>query len=303
MPHTKKQKLPIPHSKRRIILSAVAVLIALIVLWIYTNSTNWRNDVVRQEDVPYCGTNDKLQTLDYYRPEHSGDQNLPLLVYIHGGGWRGGGKRNGMINNYGQVFIKHNIAVASLSYRLNSAHPYPDQNDDIACALTYLTANATTLHIDPSKIILMGESAGGELAAFAALHIPYKSYVYATPAGVIDFYGVSDFTKIINSKKPDLNARRFLGKNYAQNAAGASPITYVAANAPRFLLFHGENDTVVPIDQSMSLYNLLTAQHVNATFIKIPNAAHAFVGPELQPSSYKIILDTIDTFLKGTVGR
>lgn len=279
------------------------MLIALILLWAYTNSANWRNDTIRQEGINYCGTANKLQTLDFYRPEHSDDQNLPLVVYIHGGGWRWGSKRNSMINNYGQIFIKHTVAVASLNYRLNTAHPYQDQNDDIACALTYLTTNATQLHIDTSKILLMGESAGGELAAFAALHIPYKHYGYATPAGVIDFYGVSDFTKVVDAEPPDLNARRYLGPNYTQNATEASPVSYVSGHAPRFLLIHGENDKVVPTEQSKLLHDALTQSSVDATYVELQNAAHGFVGPELQPSSYKTVLDAINTFLRATVGQ
>jgi len=298
-----KKKPSISYHKRRVIVAAVAILIAAIVLWIYTDSTNWRNDTVRQEDVHYCNTSDKQQTLDFYRPEHSGDQTLPLLIYIHGGGWRGGSKRNGMINNYGQIFIKQNNAVASISYRLNSAHPYPDQNNDVACALTYLTAHAADLHIDTRKIILMGESAGGELASYAALHGPSQNYRYAVPAGVIDFYGVSDFTRIVNSSRPDLNARRFLGPNYTQKAAEASPISYVTSHAPRFLLLHGENDKIVPAEQSKLLHDKLVSAGVDATYIRLQSAAHGFVGPELQPSTYKTVLDSINGFLQETTGR
>lgn len=299
----KKPKQHIIHHTRRRILAATAILIALIVLWVYTDSTNWRNDTTRREDVQYCGTTDKRQTLDFYRPEHSGDQDLPLVVYIHGGGWRGGGKRNSMLNNYGQIFIKHNLAVASISYRLNSEHPYPDQNNDIACALAYLTTNASELHIDPTKTILMGESAGGELAAFAALHYPHPIYAYVAPIGVIDFYGVSDFTKIIGGAHPDLNARRYLGPHYTQKAAEASPISYVSARAPYFLLIHGENDKVVPAEQSKLLHDKLEHAGVNATYIRLQSAAHGFVGPELQPSTYKTVLDSINAFLQDTVGH
>ncbi len=299
----KKKKTPLPHHKRRIILAAIALLIAIIVLWIYLASANWRNETERHENIAYCQTSSKQQTLDYYQPKDSGAQPAPLVVYIHGGGWRWGSKQNAMINNYGDVFARRHIAVASLNYRLNPPHPYPDQNDDIACALTYLTAHASDLHFDANKVILMGESAGGELAAFAALHIPYKDYNYARPAGVIDFYGVADFTKVLNSSRPDLNARRYLGPHYAQNATIASPLTYVTNQAPPFLLFHGTSDTVVPSDQSQLLHDRLVAHQVGARYIKVPNTAHAFIGPELQPSSYKLVLDGIDAFLKETVER
>jgi len=299
----KKQKTSLNNHRRRIIFAAVAILIAVVVLWVYTNSSNWRNETARQEDIPYCGTTNKQQTLDYYRPEHAGNEALPIVAYIHGGGWRWGTKRNAMINNYGALFIKHRIAVASISYRLSSASPYPDQPNDIACALTYLTQHASDLHIDTTRLILMGESAGGELAAFSALRGPTPNYVFAPPVGVIDFYGVSDFTRIINSAHPDLNARRFLGANYAHRAVEASPITYVSAHAPRFLLLHGENDKIVPAEQSQLLYDKLVSVGAKPTYIRLQSAAHGFVGPELQPSTYKVVLDSINAFLQTTIEK
>lgn len=283
-----------------VLAASLTALIVVIVVWVYTESTNWREDTVKQENVAYCGTSNSQQMLDFYRPGNAGNQNLPVVVYIHGGGWRGGSKRNQVINNYGPIFMRHNIAVAAINYRLNSAHPYPDQNNDIACALTYLTHNAAWLHIDTTKILLFGESAGGELAAYAALH-PSAGYVRLV--GVVDFYGVSDFTQIVGGRHPDLNARRYLGPNYVSLAQTASPLTYVTPQAPRFLLLHGTNDTVVPPQQSEALREALVHDGINAVYVKLANAGHSFVGPELSPPTYKTILDNLDAFLKDTINR
>jgi len=289
--------------KHTIIIVAIAALIAVIVLWVYTESGGWRSETSRQENIHYCNTPDKQQTLDLYRPEDASNQTLPVVVYVHGGGWRWGGKNNAMINNYGPIFIKHNLAVAALSYRLNPLQPYPDQNEDVACAISYITINAAQLHIDATKMIFMGESAGGELATFAALNPSYKGTHSPAPIGVIDFYGVSDFAKIINSAHPDLNARRYLGPSYMQLATEASPITYVSKEAPQFLIIHGESDKTVPLQQSSILHSALTRAGAKSTYRTIPRAAHGFVGPELRPSSYKIVLDSLNTFLQEVVGR
>lgn len=255
-------------------------------------------------NVGYCGSSSAPdQTLDFYRPKNrSYTTSVPLLVYIHGGGWRSGSKSNHLITSvYGPFFLRHGIAVASIDYRLSSNHPYPDQNNDVACALSYLTSHASNLHINTHQIIFMGDSAGGQLAAFAALNIPYKHYDYEAPVGVIDFYGVSDFSKIIDGAHPDFNARRYLGSRYNQVAVPASPITYVTKEAPRFLFIHGTADTVVPISQSKDLYNLLVNAGIDADYVAIPGAKHGFIGPELPAHGFTTITNNLNSFLYETI--
>ena len=296
------KKITFKHTHpRTVVLAALVILVLVIVGWVFIEKSNWRAETIRQENIAYCNTANKQQLLDFYRPEDSQGQALPLVVYVHGGGWRWGSKNNAMFNNYAPIFLEHAIAVASINYRLNSAHPYPDQNNDIACAVTYLAAHANELHIDSSRMIFMGESAGAELASYAALNSAGRHY--PEPIGVIDFYGVTDFTKVLYGKHPDLNARRYLGSAYGQVALQASPITYITAHAPQFLIIHGQHDNIVPPEQSQLLQNALTSVGVPSTYIKIPDASHSFVGPELAPSDYKIILDGINTFLQQIVGR
>lgn len=255
-----------------------------------------------QQDVAYCGSYDAAQTLDFYRPKSSGDTTLPLVVYIHGGGWKSGSKRNALITHtYGPFFLQHNIAVASIDYRIHTPHAYPDQNKDVSCALNYLYSQASTLKIDPNKTIIFGDSAGGQLAAFAALHPPYGSDSYTKPVGVIDFYGVSDFSTLVNRRpRPDLNARHYLGPHYNDDAAQASPITHVTASSPHFLIIHGTKDGIVPIAQSKELYEQLTEQGNTAYFIAIPGAKHGFIGPELPNRQYETIQNEITTLLHET---
>jgi acetyl esterase/lipase len=256
-----------------------------------------------QKDVPYCNSNNPSQTLDFYRPKDKPNEKVPLLVHIHGGGWQSGGKSNLLISTYAPLFIKHGIAVASINYRLHTNSPYPDQNNDVACALSYLSEHADQLKINADKSLLFGESAGGQLAAFAGLNIPYQKYDYEAPAGVIDFYGVSDFSKIIEGAHPDFNARRYLGSKYNQVAIPASPTTYVTKKAPRFLFIHGTNDHVVPISQSKSLYDQLVKSGIDAEYIAVPSAKHGFTGPELSKGNYKTIQDSLASFLQETIQK
>ncbi len=256
-----------------------------------------------QKNIHYCNSNNPSQTLDLYRPKGKEGDVLPLLVYIHGGGWRSGSKNNKIISTYAPFFIKHGIAVASVDYRLSSPNPYPDQNNDVACALTYLSEHADRLKINADKSIFFGESAGGQLAAFAALNIPYKNYDYEAPIGVIDFYGVSDFSKIVEGARPDFNARRYLGSKYNQVVTPASPTTYVTKKAPQFLFIHGVEDRIVPISQSKGFYDLLVNSGIDAEYVAIPGAKHGFTGPELSVSNYKTIQDSLASFLQETIQK
>lgn len=256
-----------------------------------------------RSNIQYCNTSNPSQTLDLYRPNGTENSQLPLVVYIHGGGWRSGSKVNTLIENYINLFISHGLAVASIGYRLHTPNPYPDQNDDVACALAYLETHATNLHIDIDKTIFFGDSAGGQLAAFAALNIPYKKYDYEAPRGVIDFYGISDFSKIVLGTKPDFNARRYLGSNYNKQAVAASPSTYVTKNAPKFLFVHGTKDTIVPIAQSQELYRSLVGSGIDAEYVAIDGAHHGFIGPELGKQKYQTILHALTSFLHETINH
>jgi acetyl esterase/lipase len=256
-----------------------------------------------QKDVPYCNSNNPSQTLDFYHPKDKSNEKVPLLVHIHGGGWRSGSKSNPLISTYVPLFIKHGVAVASINYRLHTNSPYPDQNNDVACALSYLSEHADQLNINADQSLFFGESAGGQLAAFAGLNIPYQNYDYEAPVGIIDFYGVSDFSKIVEGANPDFNARRYLGSKYNQTAAPASPITYVTKKAPRFLFVHGTNDHVVPIAQSKDLYDQLVKLGIDAEYVAILGAEHGFGGPELSKNDYKTIQDSLNSFLQETIQK
>lgn len=293
--------------KYRFTLIIIGVVLIGTLGWLVARTMNHPKTILTfatsHRNIAYCNSSDPSQTLDFYRPkDHDDAETLPLLVYIHGGGWRSGSNENPLImKTYGPFFIQRGFAVASINYRLNPKHPYPDQNEDIACALTYLDNNANNLRVNTNKMIFFGESAGGQLAAFAALNIPYKNYDYDAPAGVIDFYGVSDFSKIIVGAHPDFNARRYLGSKFNQVATGASPTTYVTKKAPRFLFIHGTKDKIVPISQSKSLYDLLIKSGIDAEYVTLPGAGHGFIGPELTAGNYQTIQDSLTSFLAETL--
>lgn len=256
----------------------------------------------RTSDIPYCDTRDKGQTLDIYRPSLLPEKmETPVIVYVHGGGWRRGDKNNTLLRAYAPLFVSHGASVVSINYRLNPPSPYPDQNIDIACAMSFLDNNAKKYDLNLKRMIFFGDSAGAQLTAFAALNIPFHGYDYEAPVGVLNFYGVSNFTTIVDGKKPDLNARRYLGSKYNKVASAASPTSYITKKAPQFLFVHGTKDTVVPISQSTNFYDQLTRAGINADYVEITGAHHGFVGPELSADRYQSLQNAIATFLHESI--
>ncbi len=293
----------------RIVIMAIAAFLLLVataaVLW-YSfegDASKDRSEFnVANKNVPYCGTKDPEQTLNLYVPS-TPESDVPLVVYIHGGGWRSGTKDNRLIQYYRSVFLERGIAVAEIGYRLRPAHPYPDQNNDVACALRYLSDNRTTYGLAANRTVLFGDSAGGQLVASAALAARTNTVKYQYPEvqGVIDFYGVSDFNPLVNAPRPDMNARFYLGKVYAEAANVASPVAMVGPDMPPFLIVHGERDKIVPVSQSKLLDQKLREYQDTTTLLILPEAHHGFIGPELSTSSKQKLHDAVDMFLKQTI--
>lgn len=283
-------------------LTAILLLLGIVWLAYYTKFFKSSSAVRVVSNLSYCKSDNPGQTLDLYKPRRKFSKPLPVVVYVHGGGWRSGSKRNPLISKtYADFFASEGLATISVGYRLDPARPYPDQNYDVACALSYIENHSSELGVDTDRMLFFGESAGAELASFASLNIPFMGHDYDAPVGVISFYGVFDFSKIITGQKPDFNARRYLGSKYNQKASPASPTSHVTKKAPRFLLVHGSGDTVVPFSQSELFYKKLTDAGVDAELVAIPRANHGFSGPELSPYGFDRLKESLRLFIAETI--
>ncbi|WP_032123509.1 alpha/beta hydrolase [Clostridium amazonitimonense] len=232
--------------------------------------------------------NDGLK-LDFYAPLKSEKETWPVIVYIHGGSWAYGNK--GFSENLMPLINKlreEGYALVSIEYRLASEEiVFPSPVEDCKDALRWLYKNKDKYNIDTNNIGLLGVSSGGHLALLTAYSneddfigdnelSSYKSKVKY----VIDYSGPTNFDieKVKTSEENSINiVKNFLGKDNLFNEnilKAASATNYINRDSPPTLIIHGENDTLVPISQSIELYERGKKEGMDIKLLKIPNGDH-----------------------------
>ena len=224
-------------------------------------------------DVEYANVDGESLKLDVSVPDGKGP--FPVAILIHGGGWGGGDKS--------QVYVPptkpldDKFTWFSIDYRLAPAHHWPACIDDVRQAIRWVKAHAAEYKGDPNRIAVIGYSAGGHLAAFAAVTADDDTKVQAVVlyAGPIDLEadcerrgGVStSLQALFDRGEPiDDEARAILRET--------SPINHLHADLPPFLLIHGTLDESVPYNQSTSLKARLDKLGVPCELVTIPGASH-----------------------------
>jgi acetyl esterase/lipase len=241
-------------------------------------------------DLAYVENGHERQKLDLYLPEQATGP-LPLIVWVHGGGWRGGNKDHCPA----APLVSKGFAAASINYRLSQHAKFPAQIEDCKAAIRWLRANASNYHLDPNHIGAWGASAGGHLVALLGTtgdsnafpsHGPNANQSSKVQA-VCDWFGPTDFLHLVPlTSKPNNPVALLLGGPVQENkekAAQASPITYVAKGDPPFLIMHGDQDNVVPVTQSEEFTDALKKAGVEVTLRVLEGAGHggpAFNSPE-----------------------
>ncbi|MFY9351068.1 MAG: alpha/beta hydrolase [Sphingobium sp.] len=257
-------------------------------------------------------------TLDLYRPRDEGTK--PLVIYVHGGGWMNGHTRqSGAFSDFTAVLSElsaRGYVVASLEYRLSREAPFPAAIDDVRAAIRFLKANAARYGIDPARVAIWGGSAGGQLAALAALDCgrgatgedkSNASQSDCVQAGV-GWYGVYDFATMPQSAIPRaenayLDCEK--GQCPADRIAAASPVAHVDAKDPPMLLIHGTDDRTVPVTQSKELAEALGAARAPVTLEIIPDVGHSWIGADAAATrqaslrALNLSFRFFDTHLKG----
>lgn len=186
---------------------------------------------------------DALQNLDFY-PAANGNKRAPLVVFVHGGGWKRGSKDNGTGQWKGPHFTGLGYAFVSINYRLVPDATVEQQAADVAGSLRYLIANAARLGFDPGRIVIMGHSAGAHLVALVGTDEQYlrgAGLSFASIAGVIPIdgaaYDVPQQMEWGSGKMQDTYGQAF-GQDPARQRALSPTLHAASPNAPTFLIIH-----------------------------------------------------------------
>ncbi|SDO62325.1 Acetyl esterase/lipase [Klenkia soli] len=239
--------------------------------------------------------------LDLHLPAHPG--HAPVVVFLHGGGWRLGSRHSAGPSFTGsepfEQLAAAGIAVASVDYRLSGEAVWPAQLHDAKAAVRWLRSRADELGIDPDRIAAWGESAGGHLAALLGLtggewdgEVGVTG-VPSTVCAVVAWYPPTELATVADPGDPASREAQLLGAPPAADpvrAVQASPVSHVTPTAPPFLLLHGDADRLVPHDQSVRLAQLLP----DVEFETLTGADHMWLG---SPDAAATALARTTTFL------
>ena len=260
------------------------------------------------KDIIYATVNGKDLKLDLYLP--SGVSNPVLLVWVHGGAWRGGSKESAP-----KLFVENGFATASLDFRQSTEAKFPTNIHDIKAAIRFLRAKALQYGYRTNRVAIAGSSSGGHLATLVGVsnknselegtvgnYLKESSEVHA----IIDYFGASNLTSILSQSTPHgLNVRKpalelLLGSTPDQVpelARLGSPVFQVDKNDPPLLIFHGDQDPQMPINQSHELEGKYKELNLDVHFEVIHGAAHG--GDVFFSGEYAT---RAIAFLKRTVG-
>jgi len=240
-------------------------------------------------DVEYVPGGGHTRSFDLYVPEAKPGVKIPLVIWVHGGAWRGGSKDG----NQALWLLKEGFAVASVNYRLSGEAHFPAQIEDCKAAVRFLRAHAQEYGIDGDHFGVWGSSAGGHLVALLGVTGGVRSLdgnndtpnISSKVQAVCDFFGPSDLLTMssqdafsqVQHDDPSSPESQLVGGPIQQNvdkALSASPVNYITPDDPPFLIVHGDNDPLVPIGQSWELYGTLQKAGVKATMHLVPNGGH-----------------------------
>lgn len=236
-------------------------------------------------DVEYARAGEQSLKLDLHLP--AGKVRSPLIVWIHGGAWRSGSKKDVPI----QMLVAEGFPIASVDYRLSTQAKFPAQVHDIKAAIRFLRGHGRDWKL-PKKVLIAGDSAGAHLAALVGVSngntdlegvLGDDRTQSSDVQGIISFYGAANLTTILQQSTPHgLSVRvpaleLLLGAqptNAVELARLASPVFHVGAHDPPLLLLHGDQDPQMPINQSLELLGAYRKVKAPVQFEVVHGAAH-----------------------------
>lgn len=237
-------------------------------------------------NIPYNNDNLPKHLLDIYLPPNAKGK-IPLVIFIHGGGWLSNDKYAdmGYMKKTVAEIVSSGFALASIDYRFSTQAVFPAQMLDCNRAISFLYDHADKYGFDNNRFALMGFSAGGHLASMVGLSKNNNVDAFFMPGStksfnfkaVVDFYGPAElilFPGASDEKSPEALLIGAAPLARPDLAKAASPVTYVDKNDPPFLIIHGEKDDMVSPKQSQLLSAWLNTAGVENELIIVKDAPH-----------------------------
>lgn len=226
--------------------------------------------------------------LDVFLPDSAGE-NRPALIYLHGGGWLFGDKKD-----QGLPLCNHMASIGwvcfNINYRLSPGATWPEHLIDAKAAIAWVRKHAATYGVDPRFIAMSGGSAGAQIAAMAAL-TPARDELQpgfedadTSLQAVVTSYGIYDLTNRLGAHNPEF-ITRMIGPHVIkadpelapQKFSAASPRDHAANAGAPWLLIHGSDDTLAPIVEARDFFGALQAESTTVSaLVELPAASHAF---------------------------
>jgi alpha-L-fucosidase 2 len=263
-----------------------------------------------QSDIEYGQAGGERLLLDASIPDGPGP--FPAVILVHGGGWRAGDKSGGPQKGYmapmQDPLSQAGFAWFSINYRLTPKFPHPAQIEDLETAIRWVKAHAAQYHVDPKRIALAGESAGGQMVGLAAVRADDSTRV----AAVVGFYGLYDFLTPSKALGQPIPSFAKLTTKETQSLDDAtlkllhdvSASSFVKPGLPPFLLLHGTADQGVPYEQSVNFQAKLKAVGVPCELISIQDGPHGMLPwPALAPDFKDRVVAWLKTTLKVPTSR
>jgi acetyl esterase/lipase len=260
---------------------------------------------VAPESIVFAQRGEFALVADFYRARNRPAGRAPCLVVVHGGGWDGGDRWQ--LADWNHRWAERGYAVAAISYRLAPQHTWPAPREDVLAAIAWLKRDAERLGLDAGRLVLIGRSAGGQIAAAVA-------YGARDPAivGVVSFYAPQDmpFAWSVAREDDALNSAQLMRQYFGGPPDtperrtlydSASAQLMIDAGTPPTLLLHGRPDTLVWYRHSERMAASLRAAGVRHHHLELPWATHGFDynldGPGGQLADF-----AIESFLRAVTG-
>lgn len=228
-------------------------------------------------------------TLDVWkRPDLPADAKAPVLIQVHGGAWMTGDKE-GQAYPLMAHMVERGWVVVSITYRLSPRASWPDHIVDVKRAIAWVKDHIANHGGDPDWVAITGGSAGGHLCSLAALtpndpqFQPGFEDADTSVRAAVPFYGVYDWTNRDGTGRADVES--FLEERVLKVSRAdapdvweqASSMTHVGADAIPFMILHGTNDSLVPVEQARAMVDMMRkVSQEPVVYVEFPGAQHAF---------------------------